>query len=84
MTYSYGKPINKDKMPKARKRMPQYDLCLDEFLSSNSKYWEVNIDALPTKDTHTILSAFKWRIKKYPKYSNIKAVMNNGRIYLER
>jgi hypothetical protein len=84
MTYNYGKPITKDKMPKARMRMPQYDACLNEFITSESKYWEVNMEALPSKDERTVLSAFKWRIKNNPKFANIKAVMHNGRIFLEK
>jgi hypothetical protein len=84
MTYTYGKPTTKDKMPKPRKRMPQYDECLNEFIASDSNYWEVNMEALPSKDEHTVLSAFKWRIKNNPKFANIKAVMRNGRIFLEK
>ena len=84
MTYTYGKPIAKDKMPKARKRMPQYDLCLNEFLASQSNCWEVNMEALPSKNERTVLSALKWRINNNPKYNEIKAVMSNGKIFLER
>ena len=84
MTYKYGKPIESKEMPKARKRMPQYDECLDEFLASNSKHWEVNMEALPSKDERVVLSAFKWRIKTYSEYSCIKAIMHNGKIFLEK
>ena len=71
-------------MPKPRKRMPQYDECLNEFLASGSNCWEVNMESLPSKDERTVLSAFKWRINNYPNYSNIKAIMQNGKIFLER
>ncbi len=71
-------------MPKARKRMPQYDACLSEFIASESNYWEVKMDALPSKDERTVLSAFKWRINKNPKFANIKSVMQNGKIFLEK
>lgn len=82
--FTYGKPITKDKMPKSRKRMPQYDACLNEFLASGSNYWEVNMDALPSRDQRTVLSAFKWRIQNNHKFKNIKTVMQNGKIFLER
>jgi hypothetical protein len=84
MTYTYGRPISKDKMPKPRKRMPQYDMCLNEFLISGSNYWEVNMDSLPSKDQRTVLSAFKWRIGNDPNFANIKAIMQNGKIFLEK
>lgn len=71
-------------MPKARKRMPQYDECLSEFLASENNYWEVKMDALPSKDERTVLSAFKWRINNNPKFKDIRAVMSNGKIFLER
>lgn len=71
-------------MPKPRKRMPQYDACLNEFLAFEGNYWEVNMDALPSKDERTVLSAFKWRIKNNPKFKDIKTVMHNGKIFLER
>jgi hypothetical protein len=82
MSYKYGKPITS--MPKARKRMPQYDECLNEFLASNSNYWEVNLDALPSKDVRIILSSLKWRINSNPSYSGIRAVMHDKKIFLEK
>ena len=63
--------------------MPQYDECLNEFLASENSYWEVSIEAMPSKNVNTILSALKWRTKNNPKYSNIKIVMQNGKIFLE-
>jgi hypothetical protein len=83
MTFTYGKPITKDKMPKPRKRMPQYDECLNEFLASKNNYWEINIESLPSTNANTILSALKWRIKNNPRYSKIKIVMQNGKIFLQ-
>ena len=71
-------------MPKPRKRMPQYDECLNEFLAFEGNCWEVNMDALPSKDERTVLSAFKWRFNNNPKYKDIKAIMSNGKIFLEK
>ena len=30
--FKYGKPVSPKEMPKPRKRLPQYDECLKEFL----------------------------------------------------
>ena len=80
--YKYGKPVAK--MPKGRKRLPQYDECLKEFLSSKSSYWEVNLEALPSKDMMVVLSSLRWRIKNNSEYKNISAVMRDKKIYLEK
>jgi hypothetical protein len=80
--YKYGKPITK--MPRGRKRLPQYDECLTEFLSSKSNYWAVNTDALPSKDMMIILSSLRWRIKNNSEYENIRVVMRDKKIFLEK
>jgi hypothetical protein len=82
--YKYGKPIDAEKMPNAKKRLPQYDDCLMEFLNSHSDYWEVNLDALPSKNVMIVLSSLKWRIKNDVMYQNIKVVMSKGKIFLEK
>ena len=82
--YKYGKPIASEKMPRGRKRLPQYDECLREFLSSNDDAWEVNLDALPSKNEMIILSSLKWRIKNNVDFKGIRVVMNKGKIFLEK
>jgi hypothetical protein len=82
--YKYGKPISSEKMPRGRKRLPQYDECLREFLISNAEYWEVNLDSLPSRNEMVVLSSLKWRIKNNDEYKNIRVVMDKGKIFLER
>jgi hypothetical protein len=82
--YKYGKPIDSKVMPKSRKRLPQYDECLKEFLNSKANCWEVNLEALPSKNEMVVLSSLKWRIKNYSEYKDIKVVMSKGKIYLEK
>jgi hypothetical protein len=82
--YKYGKPISSEKVPRGRKRLPQYDECLREFLSSNADGWEVNLAALPSKNEMIILSSLKWRIKNNADYKNIRVVMNKGKMFLEK
>jgi len=67
-----------------RKRLPQYDWCLSEFLKSGDKYWKVKIEELPSKKPRVILSSLKWRIKNKSEFKGIKAFMSKGKIYLER
>ncbi len=71
-------------MPKAKKRLPQYDDCLMEFLNSKASSWEVNLEALPSKNVMIVLSSLKWRIKNDAMYHNIKVVMSKGKIFLEK
>jgi hypothetical protein len=81
----YGKPISSEKMPKSRvKRLPQYDEALKEFLDSNSSYYEVNLEALPSQKVRVVLSSLKWRVKNNSEFNGIKVVMNKGKIYLEK
>jgi hypothetical protein len=81
----YGKPISSDKMPQSRiKRLPQYDEALREFLASNSNYYEVNIEALPSKNIRVVLSSLKWRVKNNSEFKGIKVVMSKGKIFLEK
>lgn len=81
-SFIYGKPIDPKKV--GRKRLPQYDECLTEFLNSGSKAWIVDINALPSKDPRVVLSSLKWRIKRFSEYKGIRAFMSEGKIYLER
>jgi hypothetical protein len=71
-------------MPKPRKRLPQYDECLKEFLASKHNHWEVNIGSLPSQKPRVVLSSLKWRIKNKKEFECIKAIMHKGRIFLER
>lgn len=79
--FKYGKPIAKP--PKGGKRLPQYDECLREYLSSKSNYWEVNLDALPSQKIMIILSSLRWRVKTNPsEYGNVRVIMRDKKIYL--
>jgi hypothetical protein len=85
MAYKYGKPIASDKVPKGRKRLPQYDECLREFLSSNSNYWEVNLDALPSKNVMVVLSSLNWRANKIEEFKGkLRVIMRDRKIFLEK
>ncbi len=82
--FKYGKPVSPKEMPKPRKRLPQYDECLKEFLEYGHSHWEVDIDALPSKNSRVILSSLKWRIKNKPELKKIRVIMYKGKIYLEK
>jgi hypothetical protein len=84
MNPKYFKPITSDKMPKPRTRLPQYDMCLEEFLASNSNYGEVNLEALPSKNERIVLSSLKWRINNNPSFKGIRAIMHDKKIFLEK
>jgi len=82
--FKYGKPLSKDEMPKPRKRLPQYDECLREFLKSGHDYWKVNIDALPSKNIKVILSSLKWRTKHNDTFRGIRVFSKKDEVYLEK
>jgi len=82
--YKYGMPVSKEELPKPKRRLPQYDECLREFLSSGHEIWRVNIDALPSNNIKTILSSLKWRIKHKPEFRNIRVFIRKNKIYLEK
>ena len=82
--FKYGKPVAPEEMPKPRKRMPQYDECLKEFLTSNSNYWEINMNTLPSQNEKIVLSSLKWRIKNNSEFRNIRVVMHDKKIFLEK
>ena len=82
--FKYGTPVDPAKVTRRRKRLPQYDECLREFLNSGNKAWAVNIKQLPSRDPRVVLSSLKWRIKNFPEYKAIKVFMSKGKIYLER
>jgi len=71
-------------MPKPRRRLPQYDECLREFLESGYAHWKVNLKALPSKNVRVVLSSLKWRVKNKPEFKNIRVFMNKNQIYLEK
>jgi len=83
-SYRYGKPVSPDKMPKPRKRLPEYDDCLKEFVESGHNNWEVDTDSLPSKDPGVVLSSLKWRIKNNPYFKNFRVIMHKNKIYLEK
>jgi len=82
--FRFGKPVSSKEMPKPRKRLPQYDECLNEFLQSRHDYWEVDITALPSKNSRVILSSLKWRVKNKPEFKKVRVIMYKGKIYLEK
>jgi hypothetical protein len=81
----YGKPITPNEMPQSKvKRLPQYDEALREFLDSKSNFYELSLEALPSKNVRVVLSSLKWRVKNNSEFNNIKVVMNKGKIFLEK
>ncbi len=82
--YKYGKPLSSDKMPRGRKRLPQYDECLREFLSSYADAWEVNLDALPSKNIMIVLSSLKWRVRNNSEFRDVRVIMRDKKIFLEK
>ena len=82
--YKYGEPITKDEFSKSTRRLPQYDECLKEFLSSSEEIWRINFNALPSKDPKVVLSSLKWRIKNKQDFKNIKPFLRKGKIYLTK
>lgn len=82
--FRFGKPVGPQEMPKPRKRLPQYDECLKEFLSSGHNHWEVDIDALPSQKPRVVLSSLKWRVRNNEEYKDVRVIMSKNKIYLER
>jgi hypothetical protein len=82
--FKYVKPVKREEIPKPTKRLPEYDLCLKEFLESGTEICRVNMDVLPSKKIRVILSSLKWRINHREKFRNIRVFMRNNQIYLER
>ncbi len=79
----YGKPITIDKIPRPKRRLRQYDEALKEFLDSDSNYWELNLETLPSHEVRVVLSSLKWRVKNNSEYGCIKVMMRNNKIFLE-
>jgi len=82
--YKYGSPVSRKEIPKPKRRLPQYDECLREFLKSEHEIWKVNKDVLPSKDVKVILSSLKWRIKHNPEFEGIHIFSRKSQVYLER
>lgn len=82
--YKYGTPVRPNKVPKQRRRLPQYDECLREFLNSGHKFWRVDIKALPSNNPKVVVSSLKWRIEHKPEFKHIRVFVRKNRIYLER
>lgn len=70
--------------PQPRKRLPEYDECLREFLDSGQIRWKVNIEALPSNEPKIVLSSLKWRTKNIEQFKNIRVFMNDNQVFLER
>ena len=82
--FRYGTPISPSEMPTPRKRLPQYDECLREFLNSGYSHWEVDMDALPSHNPRVVLSSLKWRIENKEEFHSIRVFMHKNMIYLEK
>ena len=82
--FRYGVPISPSEMPEPRKRLPQYDECLREFLDSGQNYWEVDMSSLPSQKSRVVLSSLKWRIKNKAEFEGIQAIMQKNKIYLKK
>lgn len=82
--FKYGVPISPEEMPRSRKRLPEYDECLREFLASDQSFWKVNTEALPSKKMRVILSSLKWRTKHKDEFKGINVVMFKNQIYLQK
>ena len=82
--YRYGAPVRPNEVPKQRRRLPQYDECLREFLNSGDYFWRVDIESLPSNKLKVILSSLKWRIENKPEFKHIQVFVRKNRIYLER
>jgi len=80
----YGKPFDTSKVKRRRKRLPQYDECLRDFLKSGANGWVVDLDALPSKDPNVVLSSLKWRVRNKAEFAQIRVFMSKNEIYLER
>jgi len=81
--FKYGKPAAPIAV-KPRRRLPQYDEALREFLKFGQSNWEINMDALPSKKPRVILSSLKWRVKHNSEFKEIRVFMNKNKIYLEK
>jgi len=82
--FKYGVPVSPNVMPKPRKRLPQYDECLKEFLNSGYSHWEIDMNALPSQKPRIVLSSLKWRVKNNSDFKDIQVVMHKNKIYLTR
>jgi hypothetical protein len=82
--FKYGMPVSHVEKPKPRKRLPQYDECLDEFIKSGDDIWQVQADALPSKKVKVILSSLKWRVNHVDKFKGINIFLSKNQIYLEK
>lgn len=82
--YKYGATVRPKEVPKQRRRLPQYDECLREFLNSGDQFWRVNSESLPSDKPKVILSSLKWRIKNKPEFKHIRVFVRKKHIYLER
>lgn len=82
----YGIPLSNVVKPKPKKRLPQYDECLREFLNSGDTFWKVKIEALPSQDVKVIVSSFKWRVNNVDEFmkKGITVFLNKNQVYLQK
>jgi len=82
----YGIPLSDVVKPKPKKRLPQYDECLREFLNSGDTFWKVKIEALPSQDVKVIVSSFKWRVNNVDEFmkKGITVFLNKNQVYLQK
>ena len=82
----YGIPLSNVVKPKPKKRLPQYDECLREFLNSGDTFWKVKSEALPSQNVKVIVSSFKWRINNVDEYKGkgIQVFLKKNQVYLEK
>jgi hypothetical protein len=83
IAFRYGMPVSNVEKPRPRKRLPEYDECLDEFLRSGSSTWKVNADAFPSKKVKVILSSLKWRVNHVERFKGIDVFLSKNQIYLK-
>jgi hypothetical protein len=82
--FKYGMAVSNVEKPKPRKRLPQYDECLNEFLKSEDDIWQVKADAFPSKKIKVILSSLKWRVNHVERFKGISVFLSKNQIYLEK
>jgi hypothetical protein len=81
--FKYGKPVSTGSISRPKRRLPQYDEALREFLESGNEQWEIDLASLPSQNPRVVLSSFKWRIRNKPEFRGIRTFMLKQKIYLE-
>ena len=76
---SWGKPI--DKIP--RKLEGQYAGCLEAFLESDDRFWELDMSRFSTSNTFSVYLQLRDRIGKDPRFEKIRVIKRKEQVYLE-